>query len=250
MDAQADEISDLSLDQIVELERRAEAREAEASDESNDTATASDGADDGTVGGIVLPWYQNPINIMTLIVTAAILAGMIGWMVGDNGARIKHNDVDTGFLQDMRVHHEQATLMSAIYRERPDTDPGLRRIAYSILQGQNIEIGRMIQLLREFGEQEARPETEVSMLWMGMLATPGQMPGIATDEELDQLGAATGEEADQLFVDLMSEHHLGGIDMAEFAVQNGENGEVVKMAAAMAGAQRGEILEMATELVR
>ena len=234
MDAPADESADLSFDQIMELERRADARNEEAA------AIESSGSD---AEPIVLPWWQHPVNILTLVVTAAILAGMTGWMVGDSGPRIDHNEVDTGFLQDMREHHEQAVLMGFIFRGLPDTDPGLRTIAAGIVRGQSMEVGRMIQLLRDYGETEAN-ETDVSMTWMGMSAGVDQMPGMASEDEIEQLGQLSGEQADRLFVALMSEHHVGGIEMADFAADNAQTEEVRNMARAMASAQRGEIEEM------
>lgn len=226
--------SELSLDELVALQEREAALESEA---TRDDAAAS--TDDDVV---VLSWWQHPANIVTMVLTAALLAGMIGWMIGD-GSTERHNDVDTGFLQDMRTHHEQAVLMSLIYRNLPDTEPGLRTVARSIVVGQNIEIGRMIQLLRNFGEPEANL-TDTSMAWMGMAAGVDDMPGMASDDELDQLGRLEGREADELFVELMTEHHLGGVDMAEFAVENAANSEVVSMAASMASAQTAEIGEM------
>ncbi|MFW2333398.1 DUF305 domain-containing protein [Ilumatobacter sp.] len=229
--------ADLSLDQMVQLEQM----EAEAAARADDDG-ASGGAD-GATEPVVLPWWQHPMNIVTLVVTAAILAGMVGWMVGDSDARVQHNDVDTGFLQDMRVHHEQAVLMSIIYRNLPDTDPGLRTVARQIVIGQSIEVGRMIQLLRSFGETEVN-ETDTAMVWMGMVAGIDSMPGMATDDELDLLGRLEGREADELFVELMTAHHIGGIEMAQFAATNAKNDEVVKMASGMASAQAGEIGEM------
>lgn len=226
--------ADLSLDQLVELERM----EAAAASDAGRSRRVADDAD------IVLPWWQHPVNILTLVVTAAILAGMVGWMVGDSGARVEHNEVDTGFLQDMRVHHEQAVLMGIIYRNLPDTEPGLRTVARAIVTGQSLEVGRMIQLLRQFGESEVN-ETDTAMVWMGMASGIDSMPGMASDDELDELGRLSGRAADELFVELMTEHHLGGIEMAEFAVANGANEEVELMAASMASAQRGEIAEMA-----
>lgn len=230
--------SDLSLDQLVQLEQME--HEAEADAAAPDDGSGTQPTDDET---IVLPWWQHPVNVITLVVTAAILAGMVGWMVGDNDGSAQHNDVDTGFLQDMRVHHEQAVLMSIIYRNLPDTDPGLRTVARQIVVGQNIEIGRMIQLLRTFGESEVN-DGDTAMVWMGMVSGIDSMPGMATDAELDLLGTLEGREADELFVELMTAHHIGGIEMAQFAAENGENPEVVKMATGMAEAQAGEIGEM------
>jgi uncharacterized protein (DUF305 family) len=61
---------------------------------------------------------------------------------------------------------------------------------------------------------------------------------------LAELAGVDGREADQLFVELMSKHHLGGIEMADFEVEFGEYDEAIRMAQAMAGAQTAEINEM------
>ena len=237
MDTPTPDVSELSFDQLMELERRAAAAQPDApTDESPlEYGTGSE--------PIVLPWWQRPFNIAVLVVTAALVAGMIGWMVGDAGAAPAHNDVDTGFLQDMRTHHEQAVDISLIYRSRNDIDPGLQAVARSIIRGQSLEVGRMIQLLRSFGEEEAN-QSDTSMLWMGMIGGQASMPGIASEAELDRLARVDGAEADRLFVELMSRHHLGGIEMADYVATHGENDEVVLMATSMAEAQRGEINEM------
>jgi len=206
------------------------------------------GGHDGTADrDLVLPWWMRPINAIALIVTTALIAGMVGFMVGDAAAEPDPNEVDIGFLQDMRGHHEQAVQMGFIYLTIDDTDPGLRTIARSIIFGQGIEIGRMIQMLRDVGATEAN-ETGVAMTWMGMSADVDDMPGMATNDELLVLGNAAGTEADQIFVDLMTEHHLGGIEMATFAAERAALPEVRRMAAAMAGAQTDEIAEMRGQL--
>jgi uncharacterized protein (DUF305 family) len=82
------------------------------------------------------------------------------------------------------------------------------------------------------------------MEWMGHPAPIGEMPGLATDAELDELAAATGAEADALFVELMVRHHEAGIDMAEYAADNGSDGEVRAMAASIADSQGDEIAEL------
>lgn len=234
MERSSADLSDLSLDQLVELERRAD-EQAEADEAA---ARGSDTDDE-----LLLPWWQRPFNIVVLVVTGALLAGIVGWAIGDSGDVPAHNEVDTGFLQDMRVHHEQAVLMSVIYRSRPDIDPGMNTVARSIIQGQNIEIGRMIQMLRTLGEAEAN-ESGTSMLWMSMVAEDDQMPGMASEAELDELAASEGRVADIMFADLMIEHHFGGIEMAEFAMQNAEYDEVLLFAESMAHAQESEIREM------
>ena len=125
----------------------------------------------------------------------------------------------------------------------PDAPAGVRTIARSIIVGQSLEVARMIQMLRGFGEAEAN-ETDTAMLWMGMVAEDNQMPGMASDEELEELGRLDGRAADELFAELMIAHHIGGIEMADFAVANAANDEVIAMAASMSDGQRGEIAEM------
>ncbi len=240
--------SELSLDQLIELERRAAEREAEA-------AAASAAGDDDDV--LVLPWWQRPFNIVLVAVTAAALAGMIGWLIGDSGAQPEHNEVDVGFLQDMREHHEQAVLMSLIYAELPDTSPDVGAVARTIMRGQSVEVGRMIQLLRGFGEAEAREDAGEVMAWMGAhdhSSAPldaadyddefSVMPGMATSAELDALAAAAGPGADELFVELMIAHHQAGVEMAEYAVEHAANDEVVAFAEGVVHGQRGEIAEL------
>jgi uncharacterized protein (DUF305 family) len=246
MDAKAEELPELSFDQLLELDRRAAERAEHggggAGDDGHDDEHGGDGDDE-----IVLPWWQHPVNIGTLVVTAAIVAAMLGWMVGAN-SRPSHNEVDTGFLHDMRVHHEQAVYMSFVYRSLPDRDPGLDMVAGSIIMGQSQEVGRMVQLLRGFGEAEAAPSDDLVMGWMGMATEPDRMLGLASEDDIEQLQVSSGEQADRLFVELMVAHHEGGIHMAEFAAENGENDEVRKMATAVVTGQQSEIDELLDQL--
>ena len=220
--------------------------EAPGSDNAVVAVDDIDGDGDGD-GDVVLPWWQHPLNILTLVVTAALLAGMVGWVIGDSNSELAHSEVDTGFLQDMREHHEQGVYMSFVYRALPDIDPGLSTVAASIVIGQNQEIGRMVQMLRMFGEPEAN-EGDTAMAWMGMPVDRGQMPGMASESDLDQLATLSGREADEFFVQLMTAHHEGGIHMAEYASGNAENDEVQAMAASIMTSQADEIAEMQREL--
>jgi len=236
---------DLSFDQLLQLQAQADALgdgdDGDHGDSKHDDD--DDGDDDGT---IVLPWWQHPVNIATMLIALALIAGIAGWMIGDSAGR-PHNDVDTGFLHDMREHHEQAVLISKIYDELPDTDPGLRIVADTIEFGQSIEIGRMIQILRDFGEPEAN-EGDTSMAWMGMPVERGQMPGIATQEQLTQLQSASARAADELFAELMIDHHLGGVHMAEYARDHGESDVVESFAESIINSQQDEIAEIEREL--
>jgi uncharacterized protein (DUF305 family) len=220
--------------------------------EDVERADQDDNGDDGGDGDssddtVVLPWWQHPVNIIGMLVGIALIAGMVGWLISDSSNDPGGSDVDVGFLQDMRIHHEQAVQMGFMYLALPDTAPGLRQVARGIVLGQGIDIGRMIQLLRDMGAPEAA-ETDEAMAWMGMPTTHDQMPGMATEDQLDELGASSGAEADRLFVELMSAHHQGGIHMAQYAATEADRADVRSMAAAMATSQADEILELQGQL--
>jgi uncharacterized protein (DUF305 family) len=82
------------------------------------------------------------------------------------------------------------------------------------------------------------------MAWMGDPTPLDSMPGMATEAQLEQLGQASGAEADQLFVQLMTAHHQGGIHMADDAEQHANESQVRDLARQISGSQAEEIAEM------
>jgi uncharacterized protein (DUF305 family) len=191
----------------------------------------------------VRPWWQSKLNLGVLGVAIALLCGALGWLVGNNRAIPDPNRVDVGFLQDMRTHHEQAVNLGLYYLELQGTNAELRVIAREIVFGQSIEIGRMIQLLRLYGDTETN-ESDVAMTWMNEPTPNDRMPGLASDADIDKLLASSGKAADQLFVDLMIAHHQGGIHMAQYTVDHANEIEVRRFAYSMVVGQTGEIDEM------
>lgn len=190
---------------------------------------------------VVLPWWQNPLNFIALGLAALILGVGVGYFVGDRNASPSYNRADVGFLQDMRYHHEQAVDMAFFYLTSGDeTHPRLRLFAQEIVYAQQMEVGRMIELLRAFKETEAN-DTGTAMTWMGMPVPIDQMPGLASQEELDAFAAAEGVDASIAFATLMIEHHRAGIAMADYVIDNGRNREVADMAQSMINGQSAEI---------
>lgn len=193
---------------------------------------------------IVLPWWRNPATVAIFVVALAVLIFGIGYNIGHREGAVQHNSADTGFLQDMRIHHEQAVLMATLYlTANPGGNQLERTIAGEIQFSQAMESGRMVQLLRAFGESETN-ESDQAMAWMGEPVPLAEMPGLATDEQLTALSKARGVQADRLFAELMITHHQGGIHMLDHIVMHGSNQEVRLMAAAMSSAQTSEITEL------
>lgn len=198
----------------------------------------------------ILPWWRSPLNLLLALLVGCMVAAGIGYAVGGSTSSLAHNEVDVGFLQDMRIHHEQAVVMSLVYLDiAPDGRVVLRDIAREIAMSQSTEIGRMVQMLRLFNAAETN-ETDQAMAWMGEPTPLLQMPGLATDAELQRLRRSTGTDADSTFAALMLAHHEGGVHMAEHASTHADNAEVVAMAEAMIKAQRSEIAELKKILAR
>lgn len=211
-------------------------------DESNE---ADDPAGDDV---LVLPWWQNPINFIALGLAALIFGVGIGYFVGDRNASPSFNDADVGFLQDMRYHHEQAVDMAFFYLTSvEETHPRLRLYAQEILYTQQLEVGRMIELLRAFGQVEAN-DTGIAMAWMGTPVPLDDMDGLASQDELNAFAAARGVDASIRFATLMIAHHEGGLHMAEYVRLAGRNADVSAFADSMLRGQRGEIAEFAAVL--
>lgn len=198
-------------------------------------------------GTSALPWWRSPMNVSLLALLLVLAGFVLGTVIPRGDDPTVHNNVDTGFLQDMRIHHEQAIAMSIVYRSIASTgsklDPLLSNIALEISMDQGMETGRMVQLLRLFGAAETNESNQV-MGWMGHAMALEMMPGLATDEQLTELRDARGADADRIFATLMIAHHEGGIDMAEYAVEHARNPEVTALAKAMIKAQTGEVAEL------
>jgi uncharacterized protein (DUF305 family) len=189
------------------------------------------------------PWWHSKLNLGVLGLAIALLCGALGWVIGNNRAIPDPNSTDIGFLQDMRAHHEQAVYLGLYYLSVQGTDRDLRDIAREIVFSQGIEIGRMIQLLRQFGATETN-ESDTAMTWMNEPTPSDRMPGLASDADIDKLLASTGADADRLFVALMTAHHQGGIHMAQYALDHANVIEVRRFAYSMIAGQQGEIDEM------
>lgn len=181
-------------------------------------------------------------RLVTLLAAIAFLGGAIGWAIGQRDDQ-PLSDVDVGFMQDMSVHHLQAIQMSLLLLDNESVDPELQRYAQEIILSQRFDQGIFNATLDRFGF--ASDPGETVMEWMGGPGIPvEEMTGMATEDQMDELADATGAEAESLWISLMSEHHLGGMHMADWAARHGSDGVTVELAIAMVQIQRDEILEL------
>lgn len=206
------------------------------------------------------PWWA--VLLVALAVAAAAFA--IGrFSAFDIAPSTPAGDsAEAGFARDMQIHHAQAIDMAlTIYRTTDDSD--LRALAYDIATGQSEQKGIMYGWLQEWGLPQIGDET---MAWMsasdaghdhgvtsGEPLTPDEAReamGMATEAELQDLRAATGSEADCLFLQLMIRHHEGALPMADAVLELGSEPVVLATAERMRNAQQFELDAMTSMQVR
>ena len=74
------------------------------------------------------------------------------------------------------------------------------------------------------------------------------MPGMATQDELDNLRSLSGTAFDVEFLRLMIRHHQGGKEMAVYAAEHADEAAVRRLADTIADTQTAEVTTMARML--
>ncbi len=143
------------------------------------------------------------------------------------------NAADEMFVTMMIPHHEQAIEMSNVLLSKPDPDPRVAELAQRIKDAQGPEIETMKEWLDNWGVEYDASMSGMDMGSMGMTA-----------EDMEALESATGPEADRLFLEQMIVHHQGAIDMAETALDSGQNADVLDLANQIIADQTAEIAEI------
>ncbi|MDQ7991069.1 MAG: DUF305 domain-containing protein [Propionicimonas sp.] len=201
-----------------------------------------------------LPWVAVAI-IGILALGGAFLLGRFAVPGSDSPAPLS-SSADAGFARDMQLHHAQAVEMAMDIYPRT-TDPEVRALAYDIATGQSAQRGQMYQWLVDWGLPQAGGPI---MAWMdgsnahaghgtGTALTTEQAyaaMGMASRAELDALREATGTTADCQFLDLMTRHHQGAIEMVDAVLELGAQPDVLHVAQSMSETQNAEIDAMAS----
>jgi uncharacterized protein (DUF305 family) len=189
------------------------------------------------------PARSNRWGWIGVAAAAAFLVGALGYLAGVRLAESPDelSDTDIGFLQDMIDHHDQAVELSLLQLAN-GSDETARDFAQETIIFQRREIGIMETYLADGGANRGDVPRDV-MGWMNMTTPLAEMDGMASPEQIAELEAARGADADRLFLELMREHHRGGIHMAEWAAEFGSNERVKELAGRIAEYQRIEVKE-------
>jgi uncharacterized protein (DUF305 family) len=218
------------------------ARIEEGADRPIDAALPADEAEQTISDELTDRVFRGVMIAMGAVLVVGLFAGAAIWALqGDDPPPAPMNAVDVGFLQDMLDHHEQALLISNIYLEN-HTRGGAAPYAREVILFQTRDMEWMDDWLAEEGYARGEPD-RLAMEWMNEPVPLAEMPGMQTPERLQQLRDARGPEADRLWFEIMTDHHLGGVHMAQHAAANGAREEVVEFAGAVARNQFIEVAE-------
>ncbi|WP_439107929.1 DUF305 domain-containing protein, partial [Congregibacter sp.] len=123
-------------------------------------------------------------------------------------AESSYSPADVTFMQDMIPHHNQATQMAELVKDRTN-NPALVDLADRINGTQADEIAFMQEWLAERGEDVPNPSDHDGM------HMHHDMAGMASPQQMAELAKAEGTDFDRMFLTLMIKHHDGAITMVE-----------------------------------
>ncbi len=182
-------------------------------------------------------------RFMKRLASLAIIAvlGLATAACGSSGGDF--NDADVAFAQEMIGHHEQAIEMAKLAPPRA-ASADVKDLAKRIEAAQDPEITQMEGWLEDWDKPMAAKDDRGGHDGMD----DGAGTGMMTEAEMGELTAAEGAEFDTMFLEMMTEHHEGAIEMAKAEVVDGKNTDAKKLARKIIDAQTNEIGEMKTLL--
>jgi uncharacterized protein (DUF305 family) len=188
--------------------------------------------------------------ILVAALIAALVAGASAYWLGSARALTASpgpTSAEAGFARDMQVHHIQGVEMSMIVRDRTD-DPDMRRMAYDMATTQGHQAGQLYGWLAAWGLGQLG--SQPPMTWMGHTGhgRGAPMPGMATPNQMAGLVAASGVEAERVFLRLMIAHHRGALQMSEAVLERSEHPAVLAFARGVLLSQQSETDLMTTML--
>lgn len=145
-------------------------------------------------------------------------------------APVEFNDVDVTFLQMMYPHHAQAVEMAQLVPSHTQ-NAQLIALAAQVEQAQAPEMARITELLTSFGKPAPSADGHGGH----------DMPGMMSQAQMSELEAARDAEFDRQWLELMIEHHVGAVDMADTELAGGINTDARALATSIVADQQAEI---------
>lgn len=164
-----------------------------------------------------------------------------------DSARTLFTDADTYFMTGMIGHHAQALIMAGLAPTH-GASAQVQTLCARIINAQQDEIATMQQWLRSRGQPV--PEVQITgttLIVHGVGEHVTHMPGMLTEEQMQELDEAQGVDFDRLFLTYMIQHHNGAVSMVEELFSEdgaGQDGLAFKLASDINVDQITEIARM------
>jgi len=206
-------------------------------------------AEEGTAGGGSGPRWLVGVLVAVLAVALVATGGALAVVTGIGADRPPADaSVDAGFARDMSTHHDQATQMAQVVRDR-GTDPAVRLLAFDIETQQLGQLGQMLGWLQSWGLSLETDRAQLAWLPPGSghvhaTAEGALMPGMATPAQMQRLRSLSGPALDVYFLQLMIRHHQGGLPMARYAAEHAAVDYVRDLCQKIVAGQSAEIVTM------
>ena len=175
--------------------------------------------------------------------SVALVLALTGCADSESASGKGFNDVDVDFATDMIQHHAQALEMVDLTMDR-DLDPEVAELTEEIRAAQAPEIETMADWLEEWDE----PVPETSRDHANAHGDGGDMdtdmPGMMSADDMAALEEAPDAEFQDMWLQMMIEHHEGAVEMAEVEVEDGQHDKAVALAEEIIAAQQEEIATM------
>jgi uncharacterized protein (DUF305 family) len=154
------------------------------------------------------------------------------------------NGADVEFATSMIPHHAQAVQMANMTQGRT-LDPAVQQLAEQIRDAQVPEVEAMTDWLTSWDKDV--PATSIDhvhgddMSDMPSMDGTEDMPGMMSADEMAALMNAPDAEFQDMWLEMMTEHHEGAIEMAKTEQQDGMFPDALTLADSIISSQRAEI---------
>lgn len=128
--------------------------------------------------------------------------------------RYPFTEADVHFITGMISHHAQAIVMAG-WAPTHDASQSIRTLCERIINAQTDEITLMQVWLRDRSQPVPEAKPMPVKIMMHGVEHEMMMPGMLTDDQMEQLDQARGAEFDRLFLTFMIQHHQGAVTMVD-----------------------------------
>lgn len=153
------------------------------------------------------------------------------------------NDADVDFATDMIQHHAQALQMVDLTLGRK-LDPAVQALAEDIRMAQSPEIEQMTTWLTDWDQPIPETVRDHANAHGDGMEMDSDMPGMMSAEEMSELEAAEGAGFQEMWLEMMIEHHEGAVEMARTEQSDGTFEPAVELAESIETSQEDEISTM------